>query len=294
MILPRLLEINNLHPIDLYFNVSHIKSQNGKVIFFNENWKISPVACRIGDIVNIMYQVKNREGKIKPITIEIWKEDKQGEEKNNLSNIIQGQLEKDMCTFSWNTKGCEPNTVYRIWPSDHIFPLSKSIIVFPEKANDFLFEIWISLMILISTIITVLSNHITSNLFFLTNAGLDIPKEDWIIDKCSCNGDDIVKITCTNLDNNKSLEFKKGEPSFKIQIHGDYGDDRYTWFPDIKDKIIIPAKGNHTWLWSAEKSFEDRIYQICPRGWNQPLKRMIFVCKSKNPSSIYNNWDPLI
>ena len=104
-------------------------------------------------------------------------------------------------------------------------------------------------------------------------------KEDWTIDRVSCNVGEKVRITITNMDDKKDLVFAKDELLFTFRDE----ENKYTGEQIADNEITIPPEGNYSWLWDTSDILPDKIYRIIPRGWNVPMVRSIHVSKPKAP-----------
>lgn len=122
-------------------------------------------------------------------------------------------------------------------------------------------------------LISAFSITLTVNLQHRKN----LPREDWIIDRLSCEQGDKVRITITNLDENKNVNFESGH--VVCEIRDEEGNLVNT--VEAGSKVSIPGHGNHSWLWDTKKTEPDRIYRVWPRGWGAPMKRSIVVYKHK-------------
>jgi len=104
-------------------------------------------------------------------------------------------------------------------------------------------------------------------------------KEDWTIDRVSCNLGEKIRITVTNMDTGKDLVFAKDELLFTFRDE----ENKYTYEQIAGSEIIIPPEGNYSWLRDTSDILPDRIYRVIPRGWNVPMVRSIHVSKPKAP-----------
>ena len=118
-------------------------------------------------------------------------------------------------------------------------------------------------------LISAFSLTLTVNL--LTH-GKDLPEEDWIIDRVSCEQGEKVRITITSL-GEKNVNFKSRHVVCEIKDEeGNLVDT-----VEAKSEVSIPSYGNHSWLWDTNKTEPDKIYRVWPRGWGAPMKRSILV-----------------
>lgn len=120
-------------------------------------------------------------------------------------------------------------------------------------------------------------------------------KEDWIIDKLSCEQGEKIRITITNLGEDEIRFEKEGKV---CEIYAEDG----SWKGTITEieGTTIPHYGNNSWLWDTGKAEEyetnslkekeipkakenelvpEGIYRIKPRDWNVSLRRSVFVHK---------------
>jgi hypothetical protein len=132
------------------------------------------------------------------------------------------------------------------------------------------YQVWVIVAVAVGIgLISTLSLTLKVNL--LTH-GMDLPEEDWIIDRVSCEQGEKVRITVTSLGEN-SVNFKSGHVVFEIR--GEEGDLVDT--VEANSDVSIPSYGNHSWLWDTKKTEPDKIYRVWPRGWTVPMKRSILV-----------------
>ncbi len=121
----------------------------------------------------------------------------------------------------------------------------------------------------------------------------DLPREDWTIDKVSCESGDKVKITFTNLSKSKTKIFDPAvflpikdlkNPvltlpyAFCIKEEGESEDAIPVYIHPVDITTEIPGFGNCSWLWdTSNTATANHIYRVWPRGWTAPLKRSIVV-----------------
>ena len=102
--------------------------------------------------------------------------------------------------------------------------------------------------------------------------------EDWTVDKVVCERGNNVRITLTNIGNEKMPV----EPGSMVEIKKEDNKElpQMIYHCNLYHHIEIGPGNNYTWLWNTSNCSEG-IYQICPKHREYPLQRKIMILNNK-------------
>ncbi len=103
--------------------------------------------------------------------------------------------------------------------------------------------------------------------------------EDWTVDKVVCQRGKNVKITLTNVNNDKRMSI---DPCSMVEIKREDNKEppQKLYHCNLYHHIEIGPGNNFTWLWNT-KNCSEGIYQICPKNREDPLQRKIMILNNK-------------